>query len=305
VHGPKTKLRLTGVAKIKAVAPRSNPQMRKKPAWRDGACAGDTCSALVAVGSSTLMKSIALPFLALALLVHPAWGQNRQIVLPWPEPPRPADVPWASFPAPRLDWIARFETNIDKLKNGPYDLVFDGDSITDGWQGGGKEVWQAHYGRLKAVDLGIGGDQVQHVTWRAQNGSLAGQDPKLIVIMIGTNNIFQKEADVAAGIKMLLDEYEKRCPASHILLLGIFPRDPVSTSKARTWVSDVNKIISTYDADKRITYLDIGAKFLEPDGSIAPAMMPDGLHPTAKGYEIWADAIQPLVDQYVPKPAGS
>lgn len=212
-------------------------------------------------------------------------------------------MPWASFPTPRLDWIERFETNIDKLKNGPYDLIFDGDSITDGWQGGGKETWEKRYGDLKAVDLGIGGDQVQHITWRAQNGSLAGQDPKLIVVMAGTNNIGQDAADVAAGIKMLLGEYETRCPHAHILLLGIFPRGPKPDDGARVWIGKVNEIISKYSADKRITYMDIGPKFLDANGAIPYEIMRDGLHPSEKGYVIWADAIQSVIDQYVPKPA--
>jgi lysophospholipase L1-like esterase len=250
------------------------------------------------------MKSSILSVFLCLLLALPVFGQTRQIPIVWPQPTRPADVPFASFPAPRLDWISRFEMNIDKLKNGPYDLVFDGDSITDNWQGGDcRPVWLKYYGDRKAVDLGIGGDQVQNITWRVQNGSLAGQNPKLIVIMAGTNNIGQKAEDVAAGIKLLLGEYESACPAAHILLLGIFPRDPKPDSKARDWVASVNKIISTYDSDKRITYMDIGAKFLQPDGSISPDMMRDGLHPSAKGYVIWGDAIQSVVDQYVPKPA--
>jgi len=247
------------------------------------------------------MKSLTLTLVTLALLIVPGVGQTRQLAITWPQPQPPAGGAWASFPAPRLDWIGRFETNIDKLKDGPYDLIFDGDSITDNWQGAGKEVWQQHYGALKAVDLGIGGDQVQHVTWRAQNGSLAGQDPKLIVVMIGTNNSGQNPPDVADGIKMLLGEYKTRCPHAHILLLGIFPRDPNPASPARAWVAKVNAIISTF-GDDRITYLDIGAKFLQPDGTIAADMMADGLHPSAKGYVIWADAIQSVVDQYIPKP---
>ena len=249
------------------------------------------------------MKSLTLAGVALILLTMPGMGQTRQVPITWPQPQPPAGVSWACFPAPRLDWIARFETNIDKLKDGPYDLVFDGDSITDNWQGPGMDVWKAHYGALKAVDLGIGGDQVQHVTWRAQNGSLAGQDPKLIVVMIGTNNIGQKEEDVAAGIKMLIGEYESRCPHAHILLLGIFPRDPNPASPARAWIAKVNGIIAKYDDGQRVTYLDFGAKFLEPDGSISKDMMADGLHPGAKGYGIWADAIQPVIDQYFPKAA--
>lgn len=259
---------------------------------------------------SPLMKSIFVllscvclfPFAACAQAPAATDGGTRQITFPWPPPQPPAGTGWASFPSPRLDWIGRFEMNLDKLKQGPFDLVFDGDSITDNWQGPGQEVWKQRYSGLKAVDLGIGGDQVQHVTWRLQNGSLEGQDPKLIVVMIGTNNIGQDPKDVAAGIKMLLGEYEKRCPHAHILLLAVFPRDPSPTSQARNWVNQLNQIISTYGSD-RVTYLDFGAKFLQPDGTLTADMMPDFLHPTAKGYTIWADAIQPFVDQYIGKGA--
>ncbi|MCE0483763.1 MAG: GDSL-type esterase/lipase family protein [Methylacidiphilales bacterium] len=253
------------------------------------------------------MKPLTLGLLLFTLLVSSSFAQTetRQITLPWPPPPASATKPSACNPEPRYDWIGQFESNIDKLKNGPYDLIFDGDSITDNWQSEGKKVWDEHYGNLKAIDIGIGGDQVQHVLWRAQNGALAGQDPKLIVVMIGTNNIGQKAEDVAAGIKLLLGEYESRCPNAHILLLGIFPRDPSPASPARAWVASVNRIISTYDSDKRIIYRDFGAKFLESEGddTIPKDVMRDGLHPTAKGYTIWADAIQPIINQYFPSAA--
>jgi lysophospholipase L1-like esterase len=263
------------------------------------------------INRPSIIKYFSFGFAAFTALVSSGFGQTsapvapRPINITWPLPQQPPTTPWASFPVPRLDWIARFETNIDKLKDGPYDLIFDGDSITDNWQSqdGSSDVWKKHYGAIKAVDLGIGGDQVQHITWRAQNGSLAGQDPKLIVVMAGTNNIGQKEEDVAAGIKMLLGEYETRCPHAHILLLGIFPRDPKPDTDPRKWVANVNKIISTYDSDKRITYMDIGPKFLQPDGTIPYETMRDGLHPSPAGYVIWADAIQPVIDQYFPKPA--
>jgi lysophospholipase L1-like esterase len=260
------------------------------------------------------MKIILVPLFALGsvLSILPsaaqAPAQTRQLTITWPQPQPPAGQGWATFPVPRLDWwIARFESNVDKLKDGPYDLIFDGDSITDNWYNDpeSRKVWDQRYGALKALDLGIGGDQVQHVLWRVQNGSLAGQDPKLIVSLIGTNNISQKEEDVAAGIKALMGEYEKRCPDAHILSLGIFPRDPKPESPARTWIAQVNKLIAANEAsDPRITYLDIGAKFLQPDGSIAYDVMRDGLHPSPKGYVIWADAIQPVIDKYVSKPAG-
>jgi beta-glucosidase len=218
-----------------------------------------------------------------------------------PIPPPPPGTPPALYPAPRLDWwFNRFEDNINKLKDGPYEMIWDGDSITDNWQNPGKDVWAAHFGKIKVADFAIGGDQVQHVLWRVQHGQLDGQDPKLVMLMIGTNNLGQDPQSVADGIKLLIGEYEKRCPHAQILLLAIFPRSPKPTDPARDWIAKVNAIISGYVSDSRVTYLDFGAQFLHPDGTLTPDMMGDFLHPGPKGYEIWANAITPVVQKYFP-----
>ena len=122
----------------------------------------------------------------------------------YPPAQAPAGMPHALFPAPRVDWLDRVQGNLNKLKDGPYDMVWDGDSITDGWQGGGKAVWAAHFGKIKTVDFGISGDQVQHVLWRLQHGQVDGLDPKLVMLMIGTNNLNQDPKDVAAAIKLII-----------------------------------------------------------------------------------------------------
>jgi len=218
----------------------------------------------------------------------------------WPLPTPAPGAARATTPAPRLDWLVRFQGNLDKLKTGPYDLILDGDSITDFWQKAGAEVWKAHYGSIKTADFGISGDQVQHVLWRLQHGELAGQDPKLIELMIGTNNGGEDPREIADGIKLLLNEYEMQCPNAHILLLGVFPRGADPKNPLRDWIKQINAIISTYGDDKRVTYLDIGDKFLQPDGTLTADIMPDFLHPSAKGYEIWANAIKPVVDKYFP-----
>jgi lysophospholipase L1-like esterase len=219
--------------------------------------------------------------------------------LTWPYPMNPppgvADI---VYPTPPIGWAEGFSQNLDQLKQGPYDLFFDGDSITANWKGPGADVWKQRYGS-KAVDMGIGGDLVQNVLWRAQHGELAGQDPKLIELLIGTNNHGEDPKEVAAGIKLAIHEYETRCPNAHILLLGIFPVGPAPHTPQRDWVAQVNQIISTYGSDPRVTYLDIGDKFLQPDGTLTADIMPDFLHPSAKGYVIWADAIQPVVDKYL------
>lgn len=218
-------------------------------------------------------------------------------------PPPPLQLPAATHAAPRIDWLYRFQGNLEKYK-GPHDMIWEGDSITDGWQGGGKGVWAAHFGKIKIADFGISGDQVQHVLWRVQHGQLDGQDPKLVMIMIGTNNLGQDPKDVAEGIKMLIGEYETRCPHAQILLLGIFPRSLNAADAPRDWIKKVNAVISGYESDKRVTYLDFGDQFLQPDGTLPTDIMPDHLHPNAKGYEIWAKAITPVVEKYFPGQLG-
>lgn len=190
-----------------------------------------------------------------------------------------------------------------KVQNGPYDLIFDGDSTTSDWLESGRRIWQQHYGMLRALNLGVGGDQVQHLIWRVQNGSLEGQNPKLIVVQIGADNMGQEPKEVAVSMKILLEEYKNHCPQAHILLLGIFPSDSSPTSESRQWVAKVNEVISTY-GDDRVTYMDIGPEFLRPDGTISSDVLDEKkfFHPTATGYGIWANAIQPIVDKYVGMP---
>src|ERR1700761_8879247 len=241
-----------------------------------------------------------LPVLLAALSLGALHADDSTVT--WPPPP--LEQPAATHPAARIDWLYRFQGNLEKYK-GPHDMIWEGDSITDGWQGGGKAVWDAHFGKIKTADFGISGDQVQHLLWRVEHGQLDGQDPKLVMIMIGTNNNGQDPKDVAAGIKMLIGEYEKRCPHAQILLLGIFPRAATANDGPRLWNKKVNAIISGYNSDPRVTYLDFGDKFLQPDGTLPKDIMPDLLHPNAKGYEIWANAITPVVEKYFPGQLGA
>ena len=136
---------------------------------------------------------------------------------------------------------------------------------------------------------------------RMSYGELAGQDPRLIVLLIGTNNHGQDPKGVAAGIRLILNEYEARCPRSHIPLLGIFAVGPKAQTPERKWSSQVNSVLATYNDRVRVTYMDIRSEFLQPDGTLTADIMPDFLHPSAKVYSIWADVIQPVIDKYVPK----
>jgi lysophospholipase L1-like esterase len=119
--------------------------------------------------------------------------------------------------------------------------------------------------------------------------------------MIGTNNLgTNTDEQIAEGIKAIIDRYRSLCPDAVILLQGIFPRAQSPTNPLRERIKEINKTISAYADGKRVIFLDFGDKFLEPDGTMSPEIMPDFLHPSAKGYQIWADAIQPVIDQYFP-----
>lgn len=173
-------------------------------------------------------------------------------------------------------------------KAGGVDLLFTGDSITDGWRSEGKTIWDKYFAPLKAANFGISGDRTEHVIWRLRHGELEGIQPKLVVLMIGTNNGDSAE-DVALGIKTIIHDINERSPVSKILLLGIFPRGEKPAGREKN--DQVNKIISTYSDNRRIVYQDIGQSFLTADGTLGKDIMPDALHPNAKGYHIWADAI--------------
>jgi lysophospholipase L1-like esterase len=204
----------------------------------------------------------------------------------------------AVTPVPRdPGWVKRHEGFNDIAKKGGVELLFLGDSITDGWRGGGKAVWNKNFAPLKAANFGIGGDQTQHVLWRLQHGELEGIKPKLAVLMIGTNNLGgNKDEQIADGVKAIVEELHKQTPDTKLLLLGVFPRGMKATDPARKRIKHINEIISQLDdGGKTVKYLDIGDKFLEADGTLPKSIMPDSLHPNAKGYEIWAEAILPSV----------
>lgn len=184
---------------------------------------------------------------------------------------------------------------IEIAKAGNVDLLFLGDSITEGWSGAGREAWEKYWGPLKPANFGIGGDRTEHVIWRLRHGELEGIQPKLVVLMIGTNNGGDSAEDVASGIKTIIADIQERSPATRILLLAIFPRG--AKPDARTKNDGTNAIIAKYADNRRVVYMDIGQGFLQPDGTLTTDIMPDLLHLSPKGYQIWADSINDQVKQ--------
>jgi len=213
----------------------------------------------------------------------------------------------ATQPAPRDPaWLQRHEDFVRIARQGDIDVLFLGDSITDFWRkdtflgyARGRAVWDKYFAPLGAANFGISGDRTQHVLWRIEHGELTGIHPKVVVLMIGTNNtgtetdgaIRNTTPEVIAGVTAVVREIRARLPRSRILLLGIFPRGKKSDPR-RAQVAEVNAAIATLDDGSHIHFLDIGASFLEPDGTLPASIMPDLLHPNEKGYQIWAEAIQ-------------
>lgn len=198
-------------------------------------------------------------------------------------------------------WMPRHEAKLHERKlMEQVDLLMIGDSITHGWENKGKPTWDKYYANRHAINLGFSGDRTEHVIWRFQNGAIDDIKPKLAVIMIGTNNAGHRDEETehtAAGIKRIIDECQLRLPKTKILLLGIFPRGPDNENKLRKKNATVNEIIKGYADDRKVWFLDIGDQFLE-DGDLLPkTVMPDALHPNARGYEIWAEAMEPMIQK--------
>ena len=193
-------------------------------------------------------------------------------------------------------WADRHKLFLDRVKPGDAELLFIGDSITQGWEGAGKDVWKRFYGERHAVNLGIGGDRTQHVLWRLDHGEIDGIKPKAAVIMIGTNNMSTNSPEeIAEGVKLIVGRIQKKQPQTKILLLAIFPRAAKSDDPIRAKVKETNVLLSKLDDGKTVKFMDIGNNFLEADGSLAKEIMPDFLHLSPKGYRIWADAIEPTL----------
>ncbi len=214
----------------------------------------------------------------------------------------PATTP---VPRPEPGMQARHANFNAISQKGEAELVFLGDSITQGWEGAGKQVWEQKWTPLKAANFGVGGDRTEHVLWRLENGNFDGLKPKLIVLMIGTNNTGHQKPDgyqctaqqTAEGVKAILDKLKSKCPGAKILMLAIFPRGPDSSDPMRKQNQATNALIKNYADDKTVYFMDIGQKFLQPDGTLTREIMPDLLHLSPKGYELWADAIEDKVKE--------
>lgn len=198
---------------------------------------------------------------------------------------------------------------LERGKAGPIGVLFLGDSITEGW-GKAPHIWEHYYGKMQPANFGIGGDQTQHVIWRIANGELDGLSPKVVVLMLGTNNSGANSAtEIADADKKIVSMIREKLPATKVLLLAIFPRgarknaqgvitDDViaDATKRMEVINGANALLAKLDDGKTVRFLDINSAFVGQDGKIPFALMPDQLHPNAAGYQLWADAMRSTLD---------
>ena len=187
----------------------------------------------------------------------------------------------------------RHEGFVATAQQGNIDLLLHGDSITDWWlQDANKPVFDKYFGSIRTANFAVAGDTTQGVLWGLRNGEGQGFQPKAVMVMIGTNNTGANTApEIAEGIGAVTMEMRRDFPNAKILLLAIFPRS-VPGDPVREKIAEVNRIISRLDDQQHVFYMDIGAQFLDDKGVFLPdSFRPDNLHPLAKGYDIWGQAV--------------
>lgn len=233
-----------------------------------------------------LPRSLALAALAAA--------SCRALPRAIPEHEATTPVPNSSM-AERTADLARLAAGSDAK------VIFLGDSITQGWEDGGHEAWHENFTHRGALNLGVSGDRTEHVLWRFRQGHYDGLHPRLVVMMIGTNNTGHRmdaPTKVADGIESILREIDSRWSSPHVLLLAIFPRGERAGDSMRLNNAAVNDLIRPLVDGSRVEWLDIGPMFLSADGSARKELLPDLLHLSPQGYALWAKAILPVVEMW-------
>jgi beta-glucosidase len=205
----------------------------------------------------------------------------------------------ATTPVPQTGqpwWNERHAAKVEETKRGGINVVFLGDSITQGWENGGKAVWDRDFAPLRAGNFGFSGDRTEHVLWRLENGEMIGLKPKAFVIMIGTNNVghgVSNPEQTADGVRAIVQKLRHSFPHSKILLLGIFPRGLTPEDPMRMAVNRATELFKDIEDGKHVFFSDLGKHFVRIDGTLRTTLMPDLLHLTPDGYEVWGKALLP------------
>lgn len=200
-------------------------------------------------------------------------------------------------------FLERHRAFLGLTRERPIDLLFLGDSITRRWAEV-PDLWQRHFGGLRAANFGVGGDATQNVIWRIENGELDGISPKVVVLLIGTNNLATNTAaEISAAIGVIVRTILGKLPSTKVLLLAILPRGPQRRPREvgdrsayyQDRIDAINRSLRRLDDGNRVRFLDFGSKLIGSDGELMASHVPDGLHLVGPGYEAWAEAMGPLL----------
>jgi lysophospholipase L1-like esterase len=282
------------------------------------------------LGTSDDYKTEKMPPVNVGLLDgHLAWrqhdgghtdGPNWRYFIPWadrhfgrtPSKQAPADQPLAR---PDQNSQAAHAQLLEKARRGGIDVYFVGDSITRRW--GATDYpdllanWKQNFFGWNAADFGWGADRTENILWRLEHGELDGVNPKVIVVLAGTNNIGSKPgdaakvADITRGLKAILDVCRQKAPSATIIMTAVFPRN--DNMAVVPEINQVNENIARLADGGKVRYLDITAQLADKDGRLFDGVMDerDKLHPTLKGYQIWADALKPIFTELLGPPAAT
>jgi lysophospholipase L1-like esterase len=206
--------------------------------------------------------------------------------------PRAVDYPWMSI----VRWRQMFDDQRTRAAQGDIDVMFVGDSITEMWP---QAVWEANFSRFKPANFGIGGDHTGNVLWRLQDPAITALTPKLVVLLIGVNNINlcrESPEQVFSGIQAVVAALRKHYPTARILLNAVLPEGAAPDASERNSVVALNKMVQTLGDGKTVFFHDYGPRFIGADGTLSAELQPDFLHLSEKGYRIWAEAIRPDIE---------
>ncbi len=225
--------------------------------------------------------------------------------------PVPADQP---MPRTEANSLAAHTQFIAKREQGRIDVYVEGDSIARRW-GTSDEAyrdnlanWNKNFYGWNVADFGWGADMLQNILWRLDHGELDGVNPKVIVFLGGTNNVGAvpgtdaKAAEIARGIRAVLTRFQQKAPEATVILTGIFPRN--NNPALGAFIRKINAIVATYADGRKVRYLDVNDQLADAGGHLVDGMMnADGLHPTVKGYQVWADGLRPILTELLGPPA--
>lgn len=242
---------------------------------------------------------VTLPLALLPLAAYARAVPDSPLTERAPSRAKPWVPGWGFYPRAPETWL-RYHRHL-AAGRGHGSVVFFGDSLTLEWpeKGRGRADWRRRCRPLGVRNYGVGGDTTRQALWRISQGELDGLRPRLVVLMIGTDNLGDAlgdgtDAEVAQGVLSVVRALRRHFPQARVLLLGLLPRQDVSFCRR---VAAVNRVlVAHFQALGGVRYLDMGGRFLAGPGRINRALYTqDQLHLTAQGYHVWAEAMGPLL----------